>query len=45
MLSIPGLSGSTCDGYSRRELLEVGALSLFGSLLAPPMSSLRARCP
>lgn len=30
MLSIPGKSGSTCDGYSRRELLRVGGIGLLG---------------
>src|SRR5436853_5319436 len=30
MLSIPGVSGSTCDGFSRRELLRVGGCGLFG---------------
>lgn len=30
MLSIPGKSGSTCDGYSRREFLRVGGAGLFG---------------
>src|SRR5438309_4009498 len=30
MLSIPGISGSTCDGFSRRELLRVGGCGLFG---------------
>ncbi len=30
MLSIPGQSGSTCDGYSRREFLRVGGAGLFG---------------
>ena len=30
MLSIPGVSGSTCDGFSRRELLRVGGVGLFG---------------
>jgi len=30
MLSIPGISGSTCDGFSRRELLRVGGVGLFG---------------
>src|SRR5438552_2825660 len=34
MLSIPGLSGSTCDGFSRRELLRVGGAGLFGLSLA-----------
>jgi len=30
MLSIPGKSGRTCDGWSRRELKRVGGLSLLG---------------
>lgn len=30
MLSIPGISGSTCDGFSRREFLRVGGAGLFG---------------
>lgn len=30
MLSIPGKSGSTCDGFSRREFLRVGGAGLFG---------------
>src|SRR5687767_2113050 len=30
MLSIPGTPGSTCDGYSRRELMRVGGAGLFG---------------
>jgi uncharacterized protein (DUF1501 family) len=30
MLSIPGLSGSTCDGPSRRELLRVGGAGILG---------------
>ena len=30
MLSIPGRTGKTCDGYSRRELLRVGGASLIG---------------
>ncbi len=34
MLSIPGLSGSTCDGYSRRELLRVGGAGFIGLSLA-----------
>ncbi|MDB5323682.1 MAG: hypothetical protein JWN40_5313 [Phycisphaerales bacterium] len=34
MLSIPGLPGSTCDGFSRRELLRVGGAGLFGISLA-----------
>ena len=34
MLSIPGQSGSTCDGYSRREFLRVGGAGLFGLSLA-----------
>jgi len=34
MLSIPGRAGSTCDGYSRRELLRVGGCGLLGISLA-----------
>src|SRR5215212_9478848 len=34
MLSIPGRPGSTCDGFSRRELLRVGGAGLFGLSLA-----------
>src|SRR5882672_2452323 len=34
MLSIPGQPGSTCDGFSRRELLRVGGAGLFGLSLA-----------
>ncbi|MBM3728616.1 MAG: DUF1501 domain-containing protein [Acidobacteria bacterium] len=30
MLSIPGRPGSTCDGFSRRELLRAGGLGLIG---------------
>lgn len=30
MLSIPGRTGRTCDGYSRRELLRVGGAGLIG---------------
>jgi hypothetical protein len=30
MLSIPGKPGRTCDGWSRRELMRVGGLSLLG---------------
>lgn len=30
MLSIPGFSGATCDGYSRRELLRVGGIGMMG---------------
>src|SRR5215470_2958359 len=30
MLSIPGKSGSTCDGFSRREFLRVGGAGVFG---------------
>jgi uncharacterized protein (DUF1501 family) len=33
MLSIPGKSGSTCDGFSRREFLRVGGAGLFGLAL------------
>src|SRR5256885_2909521 len=34
MISIPGLPGSTCDGFSRREFLRVGGAGLFGLSLA-----------
>ena len=37
MLSIPGKSGSTCDGYSRRELLRVGGIGLLGLSLGQVM--------
>jgi hypothetical protein len=34
MISIPGTSGATCDGYSRREFLRVGGAGLVGLSLA-----------
>ena len=34
MLSIPGESGSTCDGFSRREFLRLGGAGLIGLSLA-----------
>src|SRR5438552_7456716 len=34
MLSIPGRSGATCDGVSRRELLRVGGAGLLGVTLS-----------
>src|SRR5258705_13933244 len=34
MLSIPGKSGSTCDGFSRREFLRVGGAGILGLSLA-----------
>src|SRR5882762_3171790 len=34
MLSIPGKSGSTCDGFSRREFLRVGGAGILGVSLA-----------
>ena len=34
MISIPGLSGSTCDGFSRREFLRVGGMGMVGLGLA-----------
>lgn len=37
MLSIPGQPGSTCDGFSRRELLRIGGAGLFGVSLADVM--------
>jgi len=30
MLSILGRAGRLCDGWSRRELLQIGTLGLFG---------------
>ena len=34
MISIPGQSGSTCDGFSRREFLRVGGAGMLGISLA-----------
>src|SRR5687767_7007478 len=34
MISIPGQSGSTCDGFSRREFLRVGGAGVLGISLA-----------
>src|SRR4029450_246620 len=42
MLSIPGTPGSTCDGFSRRELMRVGGAGLFG-LSLPQVPALQAR--
>src|SRR5689334_9328336 len=42
MISIPGQSGSTCDGFSRREFLRVGGLGMAGISLAE-LLSLQAR--
>jgi hypothetical protein len=42
MLTVLGKPRRFCDGVSRRELLNAGALSLFGTLLTPPLSRLRA---
>jgi Protein of unknown function (DUF1501) len=42
MLTVLGKPRCCCDGFSRRELLQAGALSLFGSHLTPPMSPHRA---
>jgi hypothetical protein len=42
MLTILGQSRHCCDGISRRELVQAGALSLFGSLLTQPLSVLGA---
>jgi hypothetical protein len=41
MLTVLGKPRRCCDGFSRRELLHAGALSLFGSVLAPPMSTIQ----
>src|SRR5262249_260777 len=52
MLRVLGEPRSACDGLTRRDLLRVGALTLFGGLLpqplrgqepSPPVSSGRAR--
>jgi len=42
MLSIPSRPGRTCDGWSRRELMRVGGLSLLG-LSLPDLLQLEAR--
>jgi len=34
MISIPGKSGSTCDGFSRREFLRIGGAGMMGISLA-----------
>ncbi len=34
MLSIPGKSGSTCDGFSRREFMRIGGAGILGLSLA-----------
>ena len=34
MISIPGQSGSTCDGFSRREFLRIGGMGMAGITLA-----------
>src|SRR4051794_23951076 len=34
MLSIPGETGATCDGFSRREFLRVGGAGILGLSLA-----------
>src|SRR5688572_29365222 len=38
MLSIPGISGSTCDGFSRREFIRVGGAGLLGLSLPQILS-------
>ena len=45
MLTVLGNPRRCCDGFSRRELLQAGALSLFGTVLTPPTSSLRTGSP
>jgi len=45
VLTVLGRPRRCCDGLSRRELLKVGSLSFFGSLVAPPISTLRAASP
>src|ERR1700678_2730715 len=39
MLSIPGRSGATCDGVSRREMLRVGGAGLLGLSLSQLLAS------
>ena len=39
MLSIPGRSGATCDGVSRREMMRVGGAGLLGLSLGQLLSS------
>ena len=39
MLSIPGRSGATCDGISRRELMRVGGAGLLGLSLSQLLSN------
>ena len=34
MISIPGKSGATCDGFSRREFLRIGGMGMAGISLA-----------
>ena len=34
MISIPGKSGSTCDGFSRREFMRIGGMGMLGISLA-----------
>src|SRR5262249_28084445 len=43
MLRILGAPKTTCDGLSRRELLRVGGLSLFGALHQPALAATGAR--
>jgi hypothetical protein len=45
MLTVLGGPRCCCDGLSRREVLRAGALSLFGSLLAPALPPLGAAGP
>src|SRR5579871_734972 len=42
MITVLGKARRCCDGFSRRELLQAGALSLFGGVLSPPVSALGA---
>src|SRR5947208_172259 len=45
MLTVLGRPRRCCDGLSRRELLQAGALSFFGGLLSPSPSTLQAASP
>src|SRR6266404_2358829 len=45
MLTVLGKPRRCCDGFSRRELLQAGALSLFGSVLTPALSTIQGASP
>src|SRR5439155_13831951 len=45
MLTVLGKPRRCCDGFSRRELLQAGALSLFGRVLTPALSIVGGASP